>query len=46
MAYDVWENNQWGKKIPEDIFLNFLLPYASLNERRDNWRKDFKNRFF
>ena len=29
MAYDVWENNQWGKKIPEDIFLNFLLPYAS-----------------
>jgi len=45
MAYDVWENNKWGKQIPEDIFLNYLLPYASLNERRDNWRKDFHNRF-
>ncbi len=45
LAYDVWQNNKWGKKIPEDIFLNFLLPYVSLNERRDNWRQDFHNRF-
>jgi len=35
----------WGKDIPQDIFLNDVLPYASLNERRDNWRGDFHRRF-
>ena len=27
--------------IPEDIFMNYLLPYAQLEEKRDNWRKEF-----
>lgn len=35
----------WGKDIPQDIFLNDVVPYASLNERRDNWRADFHRRF-
>ena len=35
----------WGKSIPEAIFLNDVLPYATFNERRDNWRKDFYDRF-
>ena len=35
----------WGKNIPEDIFLNDVLPYANVNERRDDWRKDFYDRF-
>ena len=29
----------WGRNIPADIFLNEVLPYASLTESRDNWRK-------
>ena len=45
LAYDVWENNEWGKQVPENIFFNFLLPYANLNERRDNWRQDFHDKF-
>jgi zinc protease len=36
----------WGRDIPEAIFLNYVLPYASINERRDNWRRDFLDRFF
>ncbi len=28
----------WVKQIPRDIFLNDILPYASLNERRDDTR--------
>lgn len=28
----------WGTSIPEEIFLNDVLPYAVLNERRDAWR--------
>ncbi len=35
----------WGKDVPKEIFLNNVLPYASLNERRDNWRADFHRRF-
>lgn len=26
------------------MFLQYILPYAHLNERRDNWRRDFMNR--
>ncbi|MCT4589992.1 MAG: transglutaminase-like domain-containing protein [Carboxylicivirga sp.] len=42
MARDQFE---WAKAIPDSIFFNDVLPYASLNERRDNWRKDFYERF-
>jgi hypothetical protein len=35
----------WCKALPDSIFLNEVLPYVSLNERRDNWRADFYNRF-
>lgn len=31
----------WGKKIPEELFLNNVLPYANVNEARDPWRKQF-----
>lgn len=44
-AYKARETYPWAKQVPEDIFLNDVLPYASLNERRDNWRKDFHTRF-
>ncbi|KKK98536.1 hypothetical protein LCGC14_2641790, partial [marine sediment metagenome] len=39
------EKVPWGKQVPKDIFLNYVLPYVNLNERRDNWRKDFYTRF-
>jgi len=35
----------WAEAIPDDVFLNDVLPYASINERRDNWRQDFYERF-
>ena len=35
----------WGKDIPEEIFLDCVLPYASVNERRECWRGDFFKRF-
>ena len=35
----------WCSDIPEEIYLNDVLPYASVNERRDRWRKDFFDRF-
>lgn len=34
----------WCKDIPDEIFLNYVLPYASLNEKRDDWRSDFETK--
>jgi len=45
LAYQAVNEVPWGKDIPKDLFLNDILPYASFNERRDNWREDFHRRF-
>ena len=45
LAYETWNNVPWGPDISEEIFFNSVLPYANLNERRDEWRKDFQNKF-
>lgn len=44
-AYLAWRESPWKDQISNDMFLNDILPYASINERRDNWRKDFYERF-
>ncbi len=45
LAYKARDTYLWAKQVPEEIFFNDVLPYASLNERRDNWRQDFYHRF-
>jgi hypothetical protein len=35
----------WSAQIPDEVFLDAVLPYASINERREPWRKDFHDRF-
>ena len=45
LAYEAWRNAPWATQISEDIFFDTILPYASVNERRDNWRKDFREKF-
>nr|WP_319397692.1 transglutaminase-like domain-containing protein [uncultured Carboxylicivirga sp.] len=44
-AYIAREEFPWAKDLDKDIFFNEVLPYASLNERRDRWRPDFYTRF-
>lgn len=44
-AYQARKAVPWGVGIPDDIFFNDVLPYASINERRDHWRSDFFERF-
>lgn len=46
LAYKVRQESAWGKNLPEDVFLNDVLPYANINERRDSWRKEFHDRFW
>jgi len=38
LAYVGWNSAPWREKVPKEIFLNEILPYASLTERRENWR--------
>jgi len=45
LAYEAKKNVPWGSDIPEEIFFDSVLPYANLNERREEWREDFQNKF-
>jgi hypothetical protein len=45
VTYRGWEEAPWKNAVPKEIFLNNVLPYASINERRDNWRADFYEKF-
>ena len=44
-AYKARKTFPWAKSVPEDIFLNEVMPYASLDETRDAWRSGFYARF-
>lgn len=44
-AYKAREKYEWAKNVPDSIFFNDVLPYVSLNEKREAWRKDFYERF-
>jgi hypothetical protein len=41
LAYMARKEVPWGKDVPDDIFLNDVLPYANVDEKRDDWRKEF-----
>lgn len=45
LAYESWEKSPWKEQVSEQLFLNNILPYASVSERREKWRKDFRERF-
>jgi poly(3-hydroxybutyrate) depolymerase len=45
LAFDARDTAPWKDSIPNDIFLNNVLPYANINEGRDPWRQEFKTRF-
>lgn len=44
-AFAARNAHEWARKVPEPVFFNDVLPYASLNEKRELWRTDFRRRF-
>jgi hypothetical protein len=40
-AFEARQRFPWAKSLPERMFLNDVLPYASIDEPRDLWRKKF-----
>lgn len=45
LAYEAWREAPWRDQVSLEIFLNDVLPYANIDERRDDWRGDFRKRF-
>ena len=45
LAYRVRDEVAWGRALPEPIFLDAVLPHASLTERRDPMRAEFHDRY-
>lgn len=45
LAYEARKATPWAAAVPDEVFFNDVLPYANLNERRDEWRGDFLKRF-
>jgi len=40
LAYQARAKMPWGKTVPEELFLNDVLPYASVTETREPWRQE------
>jgi len=45
LAYQARAAHPWASAVPQEIFFNDVLPYANVNEKRDDWRGDFMKRF-
>lgn len=45
-AYKARETFPWAKALPDSIFYNDVLPYASMNERREPWRAMFWEKLY
>jgi hypothetical protein len=40
LAYKARTEVPWGRDVPEEVFLNDVLPYANVDEARHPWRKE------
>lgn len=45
LAYQARNGFPWAQEIPKHIFFNDVLPYACIDEAREDWRADFLDRF-
>ncbi len=43
-AFTAWRGAPWAEQVPEDVFLDAILPYANLTETREAWRADLRER--
>ncbi len=41
LAFKAREEFPWARDLPEEVFFNDVVPYASLDETREDWRTDF-----
>ncbi|MGB7326130.1 MAG: transglutaminase domain-containing protein, partial [Rubripirellula sp.] len=46
LAFTSRAEAKWGSDIPEEVFLNEVLPYSNVNEKRDNVRRELREKFW
>ncbi len=44
LAADTFAKAPWRDSVPRDVYLNAVLPYASVTERRESWRRMLHDR--
>ncbi|MBK1876069.1 transglutaminase domain-containing protein [Pelagicoccus mobilis] len=44
LALSARESSPWGQRVPWLLFLNYVLPYANLDETREDWRGEMRVR--
>ncbi len=44
LAYESWRGAPWQSSVDKSLFFDAILPFASVNERRDPWRKRLRTR--
>ncbi|MFT7485982.1 MAG: hypothetical protein ACI9F9_001835, partial [Candidatus Paceibacteria bacterium] len=44
LAFESWNDSPWRATVDRAHFLDAVLPYASVNERRDPWRSKLRER--
>ena len=45
LAHESFAGSPWRAGVPEAVFLDAVLPHAHIDERRDDWRGEFTDRF-
>ncbi|MEE2972386.1 MAG: transglutaminase-like domain-containing protein, partial [Planctomycetota bacterium] len=45
LAHESFAGSPWREGVSDEIFLEAVLPHAHIDERRDDWRRDFTERF-
>ena len=46
IAYKTRNSTLWGKQLSDELFFAYVIPFSNLNERVEDWRLDFYNKFF
>ena len=46
VAFEARAAAKWGTRVPEEIFFNEVLPYANVNEARDDVRRKLRDQFW
>ena len=46
LAIQARDRTAWKDDVPDEVFLNYVVPYCVVTERRDEWRENFSKRFW
>ena len=41
-AWRAWREAPWAERVPREVFLDAILPYASVSESRESWREPLR----